>query len=591
MEKITRIIALNRIIPVGLGLLVWTFFALFYRHHLHYHEQLQLFLTTPGYLCEHLARPGGMAIYLGGFITQFFVDAVWGAFLIALLLVGIQQGVARLARRVADKPAYEWLSCLPSIGYALLLCDENVMLSGGVALLLALVAVGGYTRIRVYGWRIVFALTMILVLYWLIGFAVVVFFLVCLFIEWTGKDRKRYLIHYVGMALFGLLLLMLSPLTAKAVIGGMPLTRFVFAGDYYRFVAFYQLFVPFVQLSVVAVLMLVRYLPSVAARRGWLVQLIQVVLLGALVIWGLYTKPEWEKEDVMGYDYYTREQKWESIITLADRNTPTGPLTVMTLNLALGQTGGLGDYMFSYFQNGPEGLLPSFSKDYMSAVMAGEVYYYLGMVNTAQRFTFEAMETIPDYQKSVRCIKRLAETNLINGRYTVAAKYLSLLEQTQFYREWAKEAMACLGDEARINAHPEWGVLRQYKPKGDFLFSEDEKDQMMGLLFTENPANRMAYDYLMAYTLLAKDLDHFPGYFMMGEHRLVHPVTPKSYQEALAYIWSMHQGAEAPAQVSPAVMQRMNSYRQVYTSLSNPEPLLRKDYGDTYWYYLQFRRN
>ncbi|KAA6305365.1 hypothetical protein EZS27_042983, partial [termite gut metagenome] len=44
------------------------------------------------------------------------------------------------------------------------------------------------------------------------------------------------------------------------------------------------------------------------------------------------------------------------------------------------------------------------------------------MINTAQSFAFEAMEVIPDYQKSVRCIKRLAETNLINSQYEVATE-------------------------------------------------------------------------------------------------------------------------------------------------------------------------
>ena len=41
---------------------------------------------------------------------------------------------------------------------------------------------------------------------------------------------------------------------------------------------------------------------------------------------------------------------------------------------------------------------------------------------------FEAMEAIPDYKKSGRAYMRLAETNLINGQYAVAAKYLRALQ-------------------------------------------------------------------------------------------------------------------------------------------------------------------
>ena len=79
------------------------------------------------------------------------------------------------------------------------------------------------------------------------------------------------------------------------------------------------------------------------------------------------------------------------------------------------------------------------------------------MINDAQRFTFEAMEAIPNFRKSGRCFKRLSETNLINGQYEVAAKYLRLLSKTLFYKEWAEETMTYLYDENKINAHSEWG--------------------------------------------------------------------------------------------------------------------------------------
>ncbi|MCO7111572.1 DUF6057 family protein [Bacteroides uniformis] len=71
----------------------------------------------------------------------------------------------------------------------------------------------------------------------------------------------------------------------------------------------------------------------------------------------------------------------------------------------------MGDRMFEFYQNGTEGLLPEFQRDFTSPLPTSEAYYHLGMVNTAQRFTFEAMEAIPNFNKSGRCFKRLAETN------------------------------------------------------------------------------------------------------------------------------------------------------------------------------------
>ncbi len=102
---------------------------------------------------------------------------------------------------------------------------------------------------------------------------------------------------------------------------------------------------------------------------------------------------------------------------------------VTCLNLALGKTGQMGDRMFEFYQNGTEEMLPEFQRDFTSPLPTSEAYYHLGMVNTAQRFTFEAMEAIPNFNKSGRCFKRLAETNLINGQYESGSKVPAFVEE------------------------------------------------------------------------------------------------------------------------------------------------------------------
>lgn len=104
-------------------------------------------------------------------------------------------------------------------------------------------------------------------------------------------------------------------------------------------------------------------------------------------------------EEVMGYDYNIRTKQWDKAIAMADKDIPANPLSVASLNLALCQKGVMGDRMFHYMQNGTEGLLPMFDRDYLLPMMVGEIYYHLGLINTAQRFAFEGMEAIPDYKK------------------------------------------------------------------------------------------------------------------------------------------------------------------------------------------------
>lgn len=587
-----------------LGIVAWLFFGIFYRHHLHYQEQLQLFLLTSDYLSEVMSVPGGLAIYIGRFLTQFYQDSMQGALGIAVLLVALQRLVTDAFSFVARKPLYGMLGCLPAVALWAVLCDENVLLSAAVAPVISLLAVAFYNRITSEKMRIIYLLCMTPAVYLLAGLAGFIFPALSLLIEWMRpkKDTSVWVYVTVGTVLLGIL----SPLTAKAVLLQYPLSRLVWAGDYYRFVSLHPAPLFGVYLLIVWLPVVFRWLPEVAGEgeeisaskagksKRRMAILLQFVLIAGGGYIGISQFADWKKEEVMAYDYYARTRKWNQILALADRRSPDGPLTVSLLNLALCQKGLLPDEMFSYFQNGPEGLLPAFERNFTLPLMAGEIYYHLGLVNTAQRFAFEGMESIPDHQKSVRCIKRLAETNLINGEYAVAAKYLKILQHTIFYRSWAKEAEAYLGDEARIRSHPEWGKLRNLRPKEDFLFSEREKDMILGMLFQENGENRMAYEYLLAYALLTKDLQRFLSYYRLGERVLPYTVIPKSYQEALLYIWNLTHTDPTdsiPYPIDPSVKQRLAAYMQLYAQGPAAEPLLRQSYGDTYWYYLHFRRN
>ncbi len=275
---------------------------------------------------------------------------------------------------------------------------------------------------------------------------------------------------------------------------------------------------------------------------------------------------------------------------MAEKETPSTPLEVVCLNLALGKTGQLGERMFQFYQNGTGGLLPDFIRDFNSPLIVNEVYYHLGMINTSQRFTFEAMEAIPSFQKSARCYQRLAETNIINGDYAVAEKYLKALQHTLFYKEWANDALSYLHDEKKINAHPEWGRLRSYLYKEDFLFDESQKDIILGILLNSNPNNRMAFEYLLAYELLNKDINAFLRYYPLGKD-MGYTQIPRSYQEALSYVWTQQHSSfkGMPWSISPVVQQEITEFARAYVHNPSNESFFKQRFEHTYWYYLLFR--
>lgn len=225
--------------------------------------------------------------------------------------------------------------------------------------------------------------------------------------------------------------------------------------------------------------------------------------------------------ELLDYDLLVRANRWEQIIRKAEDLQPDLPQSVCATNLALGMTNQMGLRAHDFFQNGPQGLFPLFSKDPFSTLTTAEVYFQLGLINTAQRYYFEAMEAAPNYTKSCRCIRRLAETNLINGQYGVARKYLHILEKTIFYRKWAQRTLSMIDDgEAAIMNHPLYGRLRRMMLDEDFLYSDQEIDKICGRLLLKNredkdEVNVLAMQYMLLYPLLENNYDKFVQYMRL----------------------------------------------------------------------------
>ena len=214
-------------------------------------------------------------------------------------------------------------------------------------------------------------------------------------------------------------------------------------------------------------------------------------------------------EKVMQYDFMACHQQWNRILETVNAEKPNNQIGVTVQNLALAMHGMLADHLFDYNQNGILGLLPDVERDATSPMPTAEAFYQLGMIYVAQRTVFEAQESILDFQKSGRCYKRLAQTNLILGSYEVARKYLTALQKTLFYRDWANETLPLLGNEEAIAKHPEYGRLRQFASGDNYFFSDHVTPEMLENLYFSHTDNRLAFEYLKAYYMLTDDREGY----------------------------------------------------------------------------------
>ncbi len=529
---------------------VLLFFGLAYPHHLHYQEQYQLFLFDCTYVWEIVSLPGGIADLLGRFCTQFFLFAWVGALIIAVLLSVIQLLTLRMAKSWANQaaePNKGWLfglSFVPSFLLWLFLLDENALLGGVWAVLLTLLAAWAFDAMP-RGWlRRVLIFVAIPVLYFLVGPVCLLFFL--LQVPHlkdssptlpSSKEGKQSEAWYYGI----FVLLVLMPVLLSFYLP-VPASKLWFGIHYHRYPTEISILLWSATLSVFILTLIVRafHRPQQAkrpssnatsrtapkdARHGKNLQFsifnfqFSIFLLVAVVMGGFVWKnSNFKAEKVMKYDFMARYQQWNRILETISTEKPNNQIGVTVQNLALAMHGMLTDQLFDYHQNGISGLLPDVERDATSPLPTAEVFYQLGMIYVAQRTVFEAQEAILDFQKSTRCYKRLAQTNLILGSYEVARKYLTALQKTLFYKEWANETLPLLGNEEAIAKHPEYGRLRQSAYEEDFYFSDHVTPEMLESLFFSNTDNYLAYQYLLAYYLLTGDRESYL--------KLLHDFTP-----------------------------------------------------------------
>ena len=250
--------------------------------------------------------------------------------------------------------------------------------------------------------------------------------------------------------------------------------------------------------------------------------------------------------ELIRQDYLIRNERWDEIVKRAGVYQVNTPFWSNCVNLALAKKRLLADRMFDFWQSGEDALILPRTRDLTSMLPSAEAFWHLGMVNSAQRYMFDTQESILNGRKSGRCTKRIAECMIVNGHYKTAKKQLDLLKKSLFYRSWAKDAEAMMQNEATVNAHPDYGKLRKLRYKESFLYSNEEIDKMFGLLFMNNPENKMALDYFMGQMLLKGNVQGFQQYMGAVQQYGGYRQMPLGYQDVMRCIQMQGRVADSP---------------------------------------------
>lgn len=568
---------------------LFAFLQMCFEYHFYYIEQSQLFLFSEAYIRNKLLLPGGFSMLVAEFLVQFFIRPYVGALVTAVLLTGVGVCTAGIVKRIAPVSGLFILYVLPMLALLFMHFDFNYRVQGTVCYLMMMALLCGYMRIRNDLFRLVAGCVLVPVLFWLAGSIAVLFAgMVCLF-EGLRKTPKWY-ISLIGVAE----VLLLGVGTVYFSLMGEY--RWVFGPDLYyhntlhpKEIIYYSwICLPLVFL----VAFFIRNKNSLSGKkwRAGISCIAQLAMIAAVLWWGMPKYSDAKTLKLKKLDYFARTEQWDKTIEEC-KGKLTNFLYMCHLNMALANKGELSDKMFNFDQRGPQGLLVQWNKSENISCMLSDIYFTMGATASSQEMAFEGYVSAME-DGNPRMLKRLVQTNLIYGTYPVAEKYISILEKTYAYRDWAQSQRKYLYNDEVVESDPILGTRRRMLPDRNSLAMIKGLAGDLALFLEKGPANSAALQYLGAMYLLAKDLEGFKALVEKYYGTEFLPVLPVHFQEAVIVMSEKEPDYWKRFNVSETIVARFTDYKkQVLANRNNSAiaGLLNRSYGNTYWFYFMFK--
>jgi hypothetical protein len=558
--------------------------------HFYYIEQEQLFLWSRTYFLSVVSAPAGLSRWLTEFCVQYFIQPYLGALIMSAWFTLIGMLTAGIIKRIAPGSNLLVLSLLPVIFLIYVHFDINYFYSGTIAFALMLAVMYGYFRITPGAGRIIYAVGFGVLLFWCAG-ATAFLFVVCIFLwELLNRFSRAYFFILPILLVAGLAYWCVR----TSLIGEY---RFLFLPDgyfAYRLHPSTAIYFSWIFMPVLLVLCrILRNRKEIKTGRKYAEIFLQLLLVTIAFWFGINKFANRNSDFYKELDYYMRTEQWDKIIKRSNGDIKNY-LYLCCLNVALAEKGELAERMFSFSQKGVQGIYVPSSRVTHISVLLSDIYFSMGHIALAQQMAFEANESMPNAIGS-RMLQRLIQTNLIYGAYPVAEKYIALLEQTKYYKNWAYKHRRFLWNDKAVENDPLLGMKRRCIPESDLLAEAKGLPFDLENSAEQNPNHRASLQYAGAIYLLSKEMLLFKNLLEKYYGTEVLPTLPKSYQEAVIILSEQDQDPSYLTRygISTSVIRRFNEFKsRILANGNNSQALpglLKGDFGDTYWYYYMFK--
>lgn len=552
-----------------------------------YREQQQVFLFDSVYIFSILKSIGGLATLISQFLIQFFKIPFIGS-LTTALIGGVSAWLFWLTLRKI-RPAFYLLplAFLPVLFQFLYLIENSYHYEGLIAMLfwsLALCVYSYSTQKTGWTYRTLIGCFLAIGLFYTMGPIAMLFVLSILLFDLLQKNERWYasVIPFLILLITGTL----------CVVGGRkPSYDHVFwMKDYVEYFVELKPFYSFswqVALFIMILFSLSRYLDNI---RTYLKALLAI---GLLILSGIYYTQTASKH--RNKDFYTLMQlfhyldtgQWDAIISSDDMNY-NNYLHLNCLNLALSHKGIMQTDLFKFPQHGVQSLLSRYQAHIEESFLFSQIYDHIGVTSLAYNLAFGA--SVGFTHGSPNMTKLLVKSHLIYGYYPAAEKFISLLEKTWGYHEWATSQRKFLYNDQAVENDPELGTKRKSLSNNKDLFANiiGLPDNLM-IILEENPLNRPAMNYAIAALLLSKDLPAIKTFVEKFSGTEALPMLPKLLQQAVISYAEHDPDYCRRHGVSDQTLSEFAVFKQRILGLRHARQNLATglaDYRHTFWYYL-----
>jgi hypothetical protein len=566
----------------------FVYFFFFGSYVLFFQEQQSLFLYTSSYIDTFLLKPGTVLDLFGKFLTQFYIIKLAGSIILATVLTLPAIILLQITKRLMPG----------SVVSNLLLLVPSCLL---------LIMQTHYYHFMMYnlGFMIVLLYFMILVItekknlkYLILAFFPLFFYIVgayalifiglfilyCLiFIKGPGK-------YYYPLALLALVLIsvfIFSKIFLLQSVKQLFLYPLPFINDPTHKAGFYIL---------TGYLVLYPVITRLASRGrlkkpySVIVSMAPSVIVICITIVMLVSGYNSQTSRVINLENLVFEEQWDKAIKFQEKYPSENMIGQYFYNIALAESGQLCDRLFHGRQDfGTASLFLPWSSEHIN--WGANSFYAIGLINEAQRWAYEEMVV---YGPRPQNMKLLVKSSLVSGKYRMTEKYTGVLKNTLFYRKWAERYEKLIGDSLAIQSQTDLGKKVKMLPRSDFFIFLESPEQNLPLLVDQNPDNRVAFEYLMSWLLLTKEVEmlvnNIPLMKKMGYTRI-----PNHIEEAIM-IYYNSQGVFPDLvglSISNETRLRFDQYFTTFMAArQNPATMqekMQKQFSDTFWYYFHFK--